>query len=113
MTFAFGETVEVLSPTVTTDRYGGDTEDWATPTTVTVEGVGVEPRPSQEDQRDGRNATTSGFTLYMPSTAVVTAKNRVRVRGDVYAVDGKPAEWRNPFTGWEPGLVVQTAVVEG
>jgi hypothetical protein len=111
--FPFGETVEVLSPSSTTDAYNNTVEDWTTPTETPVEDVGVEPRPSTEDNRDARNAVTSGFTLYMPAGSVVTAKNRVRVRGDDYAVDGEPAEWRNPFTGWEPGLVVQTKRMEG
>lgn len=111
--FAFGESVQVLSPVETTDPYSNTVEDWTTPTEVTLDGVAVEPRPSSEDNRDARNAVTSGFTLYCPAGAVVTAKNRVRVRGDVYAVDGEPAEWRNPFTGWEPGVVVQTKRMEG
>ena len=111
--FGFGETVEVLSSSSTTDAYNNTVEDWTTPTETPVEDVGVEPRPSTEDNRDARNAVTSGFTLYMPAGSVVTAKNRIRVRGDDYAVDGEPAEWRNPFTGWEPGLVVQTKRMEG
>lgn len=111
--FPFGETVQVLSPGTTTDRDRNTVETWTSPVEVSVEGVGVEPRPSSEDNRDARNAVFSGFTLYMPAGTAVTASNRVRVRGDVYAVDGKPAEWRNPFTGWEPGLVVQTKLMEG
>lgn len=111
--FGFGETVQVLSSSSTTDAYNNTVEDWTTPTETPVEDVGVEPRPSTEDNRDARNAVTSGFTLYMPAGSVVTAKNRIRVRGDDYAVDGEPAEWRNPFTGWEPGLVVQTKRMEG
>lgn len=111
--FPFGETVQILSPATTTDAYNNTVEDWTTPTETPVEDVGVEPRPSTEDNRDARNAVTSGFTLYMPAGSVVTAKNRIRVRGDDYAVDGEPAEWRNPFTGWEPGLVVQTKRMEG
>lgn len=111
--FPFGETVQVLSSSSTTDAYNNTVEDWATPTETAVADVAVEPRPSTEDNRDARNAVTSGFTLYMPAGSVVTAKNRIRVRGDDYAVDGEPAEWRNPFTGWEPGLVVQTKRMEG
>lgn len=111
--FGYGETVQVLSPVTSTDRYNNTVEDWTTPTSVDIEGVGVEPRPSAEDNRDGRNAVVSGFTLYLPAGSAVTAKNRMRVRGDDYAVDGDPAQWRNPFTGWEPGVVVQTKRIEG
>lgn len=111
--FPFGETVDVLSPATSTDRYNNTAEDWTTPTSTAIDGVAVEPRPSAEDHRDGRNAVTSGFTLYVPAGSAITAKNRIRVRGDIYAVDGDPAEWRNPFTGWEPGTVVQTKRMEG
>lgn len=111
--FPYGETVTVLAPVTSTDVYNNETDDWSVPVETTVEGVGVEPRPSSESHQDGRNATVSGFTLYCPAGTVVTAKNRVRVRGDVYAVDGDPAVWVNPFTGWEPGVVVQTKRMEG
>jgi hypothetical protein len=73
----------------------------------------VEPRPSAEPVQDARNAVTSGFTLYMPTGTTITATNRVRVRGAVYDVLGEPAEWRSPFTGWAPGVVVQVEKVEG
>lgn len=113
MDFPYGETIQVLSPTETTDAYNNTVEDWTSPTEVGVDGVAVEPRPSSEDNRDARNAVISGFTLYIPAGTAVTAANRVRVRGEVYLVDGEPAEWRNPFTGWEPGSVVQTKRMEG
>lgn len=111
--FAYGETVQVLTAGTSTDRYNDTVEDWSAPTEVPVDGVGVEPRPSSESNQDARNTVVSGFTLYMPAGVTVTAANRVRVRGEVFLVDGDPAVWRNPFTGWEPGVVVQTKRVEG
>jgi hypothetical protein len=54
-----------------------------------------------------------GFTLYVKPDLAVTAQNRVRVRGDVWAIDGDPADWRNPFTGWHPGIVLQVGRVDG
>jgi hypothetical protein len=35
------------------------------------------------------------------------------VRGQVYLVDGDPAVWRNPYTGWQPGAVVTLGRVDG
>lgn len=113
--FAHGETVEVLTAGETVDPYSGEpSESWAPEdvTPVIVVGVGVEPRPSSEPVQDARNAVTSGFTLYMPPIDL-TSKQRIRVRGEVYNVLGQPAAWRNPFTGWTPGLVVQVDRTEG
>lgn len=115
MTFPFGETVDVLTAQTTTDPYSTTTVlNWtATPTEVSVDGVAVEPRPSTEPLRDARNAVVSGFTLYLPPGTVISPTNRVRVRGSVYQVLGEAAAWRHPFTGWEPGVIVQCERVEG
>lgn len=112
--FAFGETVDVLTAGTVTDPYSQQSsEDWDHPTEVPVEGVAVEPRPSSEPVQDARNAITSGFTLYGMPAGSVTAQNRIRVRGIVYDVLGDPADYRNPFTGTAPGLVVQVGRTEG
>jgi hypothetical protein len=114
MNFPHGETVDVLTAGSVADPYSGEpSEWWDTPVEVTHAGVAVEPRPSEEPVQDARNAVTSGFTLYGLPAGSVTPANRVRVRGEVYDVLGEPAEWRNPFTGWEPGIVVQVGRVEG
>ena len=67
----------------------------------------AEPRPSGEPVQDSRNAVTSGWTLYLPESADVTAWDRVRVRGVVHSVLGEPASWLGA------GLVVQCERVEG
>lgn len=113
--FPAGETVTRLRATSVTDGYGNEgVLSWDAPTELAIYHVGVEPRPSSENQRDARNAVTSGFTLYITDTAAdVTPLDRMRVRGRVYQVQGEPALWRSPFTGWAPGLVVQVDRVEG
>lgn len=112
--YPFGETVYVLTAGTTTDPYSNETaEDWSAASEVAVEGVAVEPRPSQEPVQDARNAVTSGYTLYMPAGTSIDARSRVTVRGAVFEVLGEPAVWRSPFTGWEPGVVVQVGRVEG
>lgn len=112
--FPHGETVAVLTAGTVSDPYSGeDSASWDTPTEVNVLGVGVEPRPSDEPVQDARNAVTSGFTLYMPAGTVIGSANRIRVRGEVYDVLGEPAVWRSPFTGWEPGVIVQVARTDG
>lgn len=114
MDFPYGESIAVLTAGTKADPYSGETtEDWSTATEVTIGGVAVEPRPSQEPTQDARNAVTSGYTLYLPAGSQIDAQSRVRVRGEVYAVLGDPAAWTNPFTGWSPGLVVQVGRTEG
>lgn len=112
--FPFGEPVDVLTAGTTIDPYSGEqVADWDNATEATVSGIAVEPRPSSEPVQDARNAVTSGYTLYGFPRGSVTAANRVRVRGEVYDVLGDPADWRSPFTGWEPGLVVQVGRTAG
>lgn len=114
MDFPYGETVQVLTAGTLTDPYSGeDAPDWDDPTSVSVAGVGVEPRPSGEPLQDARNQITSGYTLYFPASATVTPQNKVIVRGVTYDVLGEPAVWVNPFTGWQPGQVVQVERSEG
>lgn len=112
--FPHGETVTVLAAGEVADPYSGETSaDWSNPTETEVTDVAVEPRPSSEPTQDARNAVVSGFTLYMPAGAAITAQNRVIVRGDTYDVLGDPADWRSPFSGWNPGIVVQCGRTEG
>lgn len=113
MNFPYAEEVGILSPASRIDPYSGDpVDDWST-TTEVPELAAVEPRPSSEPVQDARNAVISGFTLYLPADSTVTAHKKVGVRGQVYDVLGEPALWRNPFTGWTPGLVVQVGRTEG
>ena len=103
--FAHGETVIVITEAHDADPYSGDAG--TTGSTFDVPGCGVEPRPSGEGTQDARNSTTSGYTLYMPAGVEIGPQNRVYVRGGTFDVLGEPAVWVNPYTGWEPGVVVQ------
>ena len=106
-----GETVVIVTTGTDADPYSGDVA--TTGSEVTVDGVAVEPRPSSEPQQDARNAVTSGYTLYFPAGTVIGPENAVQVRGGTFNVLGEPAVWRSPFTGWEPGVVVQCERTEG
>jgi hypothetical protein len=103
-----GESITVLTATTVTDPYSTeDVEDWTSPTERAVVTVAPpEPRPSAEPVQDARNALINGWTLYLPPGDPITARNRVRVRGEVYPVQGTPAVW--PL-----GVVVQAFRTEG
>ena len=116
MTFPHGETVTVQTAGTVTDPYSGQpVPSWDVPLAaeVPVENVGVADGGSLEPLQDARNAVVSDYDLLFPPTAVVTSSNRVVVRGEVCEVVGRPFLWRNPFTGWTPGLVVQATLSEG
>lgn len=66
-----------------------------------------EPRPSSEPVQDARNAVTTGWTIYLPAGADVTARDRMRVRGEVYDVLGDPAAWA------DAGVIVQLEKTRG
>lgn len=107
-----GESVDVLTAGTTTDPYSGDpVESWDTSTSVTVNDVLCEPRPSGEPLADARHQVVSGWTLYMPAGTVMDPRKRVVVRGGTFKVIGEAADWR--LGNWWPGLVVQTELVSG
>lgn len=103
------EVVTRLRAGTATDPYSGQpTADWSAPTTLDFTTLApAEPRPSGEPVQDARNAVTSGWTLYLPEAADVTARDRVRVRGVDYQVLGDPAHWLGG------GKVVQVGRTEG
>lgn len=113
--FAYGEPVVFTSAVLTADPYSGETirEDWTTPTVQLSTTAGVEPVGSEEPTQEGRQAVIVGFRLYLPGIVDVKPGWRVTVRGDTYRVDGQPAQWRSPFTGWEAGTVVSCGRTDG
>lgn len=109
MNFPYGETVTRIR-SVERDQFG-DPIGAAEPD-LDIPGCGVAPRQAGEQIGQGRIAVTSGLTLYVPPGADVLPSDRFEVRGAVWEVEGEPAVWRSPFTGWEPGREVQLTRVE-
>lgn len=116
MDFPHGETVAVLTAGEVTDPYsGGTVESWADGDVAAtpVDGCGVAGGGSLEPLQDARNAVVSDFDVIMPPGTVVTSANRVIVRGLTCTVEGRPFDWRSPFTGWAPGVIVHAKIMEG
>jgi len=112
MEFPFGE------PAIFQMAVEGDDDAFGNPTMtfadeVTVEGCAFAPAGSQELYGVGRNQVVTNPQLFVPPGTVVTARSKVKIRGEDYKVNGRPAVWRSPFTGWEPGTVVDLEVVDG
>ena len=115
MRHSHGETIQRIRAVPILDPYSGEVtgSTWVGAPEIDIEFVAVEPRPSSEPLNDARNAVTSGYTLYLPAGSDVTSADRVRVRGVAYEVEGDPADWSNPFTGDNPGTVIQAFTKAG
>lgn len=113
--FAHGEPVTRLRATVTLDPYSGEPDDldWTTPDALVISDCGFDPGGSLEPTEVGRTSVITQPTVYAPTGADVTAQDRLVCRGVTYDVDGQPAAWRSPFTGWLPGTVIKLREVAG
>ncbi|MEU0078564.1 hypothetical protein ABZY58_11760 [Micromonospora tulbaghiae] len=92
--FASGDTeTATLLPAPAKDKWGDPIPGTDTP--VDIPGCLFAPGPSAENL-NGANQTEADGTLYMPvGSPAITAADRLRVRGDVYEVIGKPRVWGN------------------
>lgn len=117
--FAYGETVTRLRRLTWADPYSGEVsprpwdDEGHEPDALPIADCAFNPGGSAEVAADGRQIVTTTPTVYAPIDADVKAGDRLVARGVVYDVDGNPAAWRNPFTGWEAGLAVTLELVEG
>lgn len=114
--FPHGETVTRQRADQVPNRYSGDDEsepDWQFYSELDIDGCAFNPGTSSEPLETGRNAVLTRPEVYAPPGADVLAGDRLVVRGVVYEVDGDPADWRSPFTGWRPGLVIRLKVKDG
>ncbi len=110
--FEHGETVQRLPYThTTTSGRGIETHHRGTP--VDVDGAGFEPEGSYDVLDPSRQSVVTQPTLMVEFDRETHPLDQWRCRGDLYEVDGKPAAWRNPFTGWEAGQVIKLRRVTG
>ena len=86
------------------DPLPGDTE-------TTVSGCFVQPRSSGE-LTDMRDTVITGLVVFLPTGTVITATDRIRWDGVLYAVDGEPAAW-DEISGKQHHLEVALRRVEG
>lgn len=97
------ETVTVIRPPGR-DRFGDQMA--GTPAEFDVPGCLFAPGPSREPGFADNQVDTDG-TVYAPTGSDFAATDKVRIRGDVYTVVGKPQVW-GTF-----GVVVAVRLVTG
>lgn len=115
MTFPYGCTITVeRPPNPSSDRYGNRIKG----ATHTVEGCTTAPAGSVEIV-NGQQTVIDHDTVYGPYMADVEPNDLVTIPAGqpipqgVYEVQGQPANYRNPWTGWQPGCVIRLERVTG
>lgn len=102
MNFPHGVIVTVVSTTTTDDGLGNTT-------TETVESewgpCAIAPRYATESADPRVPPVVVGEIIYGPIRPL-DSDDALVVGDRRYEVDGLPAEWRSPFSGWEPGMEV-------
>jgi hypothetical protein len=108
--FPFGETVVLHSRTLTGQDVLGN--DIYTSADISYGGCAFSSGGSIE-LLQGQDLVTTQPTVCLPVGVTVKTTDRVTVRGDLYEVDGSPNADTNPFTGWQPGVIVKLQRVTG
>lgn len=117
--FPYGETVTRLRRFEEVDPYSQQVEvaAWDDPDNppyeLEIAGCAFNPGVSSEPLDLARNAVITRPEVYAPAGSDVLAGDRLVVRELTYDVVGDPADFRSPFTGWAPGLVVRLERVDG
>ena len=87
------QSVTLLTPDLITER-GETVEDWSNPSETVVPGCSVQPGNGGRDF-DHADGVTADYTVYLPPTAVVPRRARVRLPttdGD-FILLGEPQPW--------------------
>lgn len=102
--FRYPETAQILTETVT----GQDSDGNDVTTSTEVDVLGAFAPAGSTELVQGEDVVVSNPRFYLEDGMPTPAPtDRMRIRGVVYLVDGKPQEYHNPLTGEEPGAVVQ------
>jgi hypothetical protein len=111
--FPFAEAVVIVTRTVIgQDGDGNNVYDDDNPTLTATSGA-FAPEGSIELVQ-GQATVISRPTVYLSLGAPTpAASDRVRVRGQLYEIDGEPLVFLNPFTGDQPGAVLRLERVTG
>lgn len=89
--------VTVVRAQILEDRYGDDALDWEN--AGETQTVGWFNDTSATEVIDGRDALVSHWHLYLPPSADITGRDRVRIAGVLYEVDGPISTASRPGKG--------------
>lgn len=119
MDFTFAEQVDVLTATLQSSKYStSPTPSWTSPSRRSVSKVLVYAGVTEETPTLGTPyRLTDELTAIFPYGDPITATDRVEVKTGpykgTYSVNGRPAHWKTPWSGWEAGTEVRLKEVSG
>jgi len=94
------------------DRYNNPVYDDVD--TVLEQRAAFDPGGSREPVEVGREQVVTTPKLYFFRTwPDLTETDQVLVRGEVFGIEGDPADWKSPFGSTLGGLVVELKRAEG
>jgi hypothetical protein len=93
------------------DAHGNELEQWEPPVDLGIYAFG--PGGSSEPMLPGQDRVITVPTVFLPSTSVVAARDRLTVRGKAFEVDGASLDFRNPFDSAMDGKTINLKAVDG
>jgi len=110
-----GEVVTRIRAAQVADRYNPNAVrlDWSMASRLDLVGCAVAQESVSEPVTDARVPADYVWTVYAPADADVKAEDRLEIRGQDFDVIGAPFAWRNPFTGWAPGVAIRCRLRTG
>jgi hypothetical protein len=93
------------------DAHGNETEQWAPAIALGIYAFG--PGGSSEPLLPGQDRVITVPTIFLPSTAVVAARDRLTVRGKAFEVDGDSLDFHNPYDSSMDGKTINLKAVDG
>lgn len=115
MNLPYGDPVTRRRAPLIPDDYSGEPEelDWANAVDTLIGVCAFDPGGSDEPTSDARSSVvTQPSALFPGQWPDVKATDRLIIRDREWQVDGDPADYRSPFTGFG-GLQVRLKAVEG
>jgi hypothetical protein len=112
---ANGETVVRERGRMVPDPYSGQATKrvWDDPDTLDIEGVAIAPSIGTETRTEDRTSVVTPMSLYCTPGVDVLPQDRIRARSGLWQVEGEVADWKNAFTGWNPGAEFRLKKVSG
>lgn len=86
--------VTILTPALSTDRYGGDTETFGTAGNPVM--GWLSQTSNDEPQSDGRDPLVTGLVLFLPTGTEISGRDRVMIDDTTYTVEGRPNDAWSP-----------------
>lgn len=86
--------ITIVTPGTTVDRYNNLALDWSKATSTCA--VGWLTQVTSSEQIGLRDATLSGWKLYLPACTPVAVTDRIVADGKTFEVDGEPHSAHTP-----------------